>query len=479
MPEGGTLTFTTTVVTFDEATCRSRPDSIEPGAYLEIAVADTGIGMEKEVLEKIFEPFYTTKPIGQGTGLGLAAVRRTVQGHGGHTDVYSEPSRGTVFRLYFPLAPDAVVVPAGAANVVHGSGRILVVDDEPVIRSLAGDMLRLLGYEVTAADGGAEALELYRRGKFDLVILDLVMPRMNGREVLAEIRRIDPEARVLLASGFHLEMDLVDVRREGACGFLSKPFIVASLSRAVAEALQADPVAPLRVLVVDDVRLYREVVTALLRELGHSARVIEDGAAALAAATNETFDLILLDVELSGMSGLEVTAAIRAAEAAGGRRHVPIIAMTGHRSVRDRDRCLAAGMDGFLAKPLMLAKLKREIARVLGGLAPVAGDPDASGRDDLAHRIAAAFLEEVPEWLRELSEAIVRDDAEALRRVAHTLYGSLSHFEAARASELADTLQQAEPPDDRATVAGELEKEVQSLMRTLEARLAKEVQSSP
>jgi len=478
MPGGGTLTFTTTTVLFDEATCRRQADPVEPGPYLEIAVADTGSGMTKEVLERIFEPFYTTKSVGQGTGLGLAAVRGTVRGHGGFTDVYSEPGRGTVFRLYLPLAGDAVVVPAGAADVVRGTGRILLVDDEPVIRKLAGDMLRLLGYEVSAADGGAEALELYRRGSFDLAILDLVMPQMNGRELLAEIRRIDPEARVLLASGFHLDIDLADLEREGACGFLSKPFIVASLSQAVAKALRTGPVAPLRVLVADDMGVNREVVAALLREMGHDAQLVEDGAAALAAATSESFDLMLLDVELPRMSGIEVTAAIRAHEEEAGGEHAPIIAVTGHGSADDRDRCLAAGMDGFLTKPLMLATLNREIARVLGRSAAAPPEPYATSSDNLTRRIAAAFLEEVPERLDELRGAIERVDAEALRRAAHALYGALRHFDAVRASGLADALQQSKPAGDPASVAAELEQECESLMRSLEASLAKGVGSS-
>jgi len=239
MPDGGVLTFTTDDVVLDEETCKRHRYRVKPGPYLEVGVADNGVGMDKDVLERIFEPFYTTKSVGAGTGLGLAAVYGTVQGHDGVLDVYSEPGNGTHFRMLLPIseAPLARVAPR-SEDVVHGTGHILLVDDEPVIRNLGRDMLRGLGYEVSVADGGEQALSIFReRGaEFDLVLLDLIMPGMNGSEVLAELKQLDPSVRVLIASGFRHDVDVPGAEEGGAEGFIGKPFVVSGLSQAVAAA---------------------------------------------------------------------------------------------------------------------------------------------------------------------------------------------------------------------------------------------------
>jgi len=368
MPEGGRLTFTSAVVHFDEETCLQQPHAIQPGPFLEVGIADTGTGIGKKILGRIFEPFFTTKEAGAGTGLGLAAVYGTVKSHDGTINVYSEPKKGTLFKLYFPALLDADAQPPRTPEVVRGSGRILLVDDEAVIRNLAGDMLRGIGYEVVLAGDGDGALKVFEaeRESIDLVILDLVMPGMNGKQVLRELKRIDPSTRVLIASGFHLDVDMPDVRREGASGFLSKPFIVADLSQSVAAAMQADPVraGTLHVLVVDDSLVFREVIAAQLRELGHKVDTAENGEEAVEAALGNSFDLAFMDIEMPGMSGAEATMTIRRHEQdAGGR--LPIVAMTGHSRDAEEPRCREAGMDGFLAKPAALEDIRAEIARVL------------------------------------------------------------------------------------------------------------------
>jgi signal transduction histidine kinase/CheY-like chemotaxis protein len=368
MPEGGRLSFTTTVVHFDEETCLQQPHAIQPGPFVEVGIADTGTGIGKELLGRIFEPFFTTKEAGAGTGLGLAAVYGTVKSHDGTINVYSEPGEGTLFKLYFPALLDAEAPPAPAPEVVRGSGRILLVDDEAVIRNLARDMLRGLGYEVLLAGDGPSALEIFaeQRDSIDLVILDLVMPGMNGKQVLRKLKKADPDARVLIASGFHLDMDMPDVRREGASGFLSKPFIVADLSQAVANALRAAPVAvgTLHVLVVDDSMVFRDVIAAQLRELGHHVEAVDNGERAVIAAAADSFDIAFIDVELPGMSGLEAARAIRVHESEAGG-HLPIVAMTGHGREEEEPRCREADMDGFLSKPASIEDIRAEIDRVI------------------------------------------------------------------------------------------------------------------
>ena len=443
MPDGGKLSFATRVVDVDKETCRRFGHSIQPGRYVEVSVSDDGTGMSADVQARVFEPFFTTKPVGQGTGLGLAAVYGTVHGHGGEISVYSEEGQGTVFRIFLPLveAGDPAAAPS-SPSVVEGTGTVLVVDDEPVIRNIARDMLRTLGYQVLLAEDGRTAIDLYRaRGDaIDLVILDLVMPGMNGTDVLRALKRMDSESRVLIASGFHLDMDMPDVRREGASGFLSKPFILAGLSQAVAAALDSRPVTAgaLRVLVADDASVNREVTAAMLGELGHGAVVVENGREAVSRVLREPFDLVLMDMEMPGMNGLEATAAIRAEESRGGAG-LPVVALTGHDSAEDRQRCEAAGMNGYLVKPISIASLREEIDRIVG---QPKKPRQASKREDLAQRIAAVFCEEAPLLLQSLREADRDGDSDALHRVAHTLYGSLTHFEREDAAEWADKLQQ-------------------------------------
>ncbi len=241
MPDGGELAFETAVVRLDEAYCRSRPYEIMPGRYLEIRVSDTGIGMDRETQARIFEPFFTTKPLGEGTGMGLAAVYGTVKSHGGAINVYSEPGRGTAFTIHLPMTSAETEAEAELpAGPVRGSARILVVDDEPVVRAMAADMLESLGYEVATANDGQEALECYEReeGRFDLVLLDLVMPRVGGREAFEQLHRLNPGVRVLLASGYSMNSEAQAILDQGARDFIQKPFQADNLSRKIAAILR-------------------------------------------------------------------------------------------------------------------------------------------------------------------------------------------------------------------------------------------------
>lgn len=233
MPEGGELTLSTSLVQAPGAGADAPP-------ALEIRVADTGCGIPEDLREKIFEPFFTTRAPGQGTGLGLAAVYGTVSAHGGRLRVESGVGRGTTFFISLPLCRDEEDRrDAAPAPVVEGRGCVLVVDDEATVRTMAVRLLRNLGYETLEAGDGVEALSVYRRaqGAVDLVLLDMVMPEMDGRECFEELRRLDPAVRVVLSTGYPREADLGDLKRDGLAGVLQKPWRVADLGRAVAEAL--------------------------------------------------------------------------------------------------------------------------------------------------------------------------------------------------------------------------------------------------
>ncbi len=240
MPEGGTLTFASRNEVLGTARCSGSPFPLEPGPFLCLEVRDTGCGMSPETLSHIFEPFFTTRAPGQGTGLGLAAVYGILRQHHGGIEVESALGSGTTFRLLLPLAEIQMPNAAPAHAPLQGTGCILLVDDEDIIRSTGKAMLERLGYRVLLAQDGEAALATYRqeRERIDLVILDMIMPRMNGRECFAALKALDPGVRALLASGFARESDLETLRAEGVRAFLRKPYNTLELSRAVAAALE-------------------------------------------------------------------------------------------------------------------------------------------------------------------------------------------------------------------------------------------------
>ncbi len=239
MPHGGALSIATTVRTLDESSCRTLGVSIAPGRYLEITVSDTGVGMTREVMEHIYEPFFTTKAVGKGTGLGLAAVYGTVRGHGGGLFVQSEPGAGSVFKIYLPMVEEGLVSSVGSGDAVAGDGGILLVDDEKILRDVGRDLLEDLGYTVFLADNGEHALEVFgtHRSEISLVMMDMIMPKMGGKEAFLRLRELAPELKVLFCSGFSREGTGDELVGLGASGFIQKPYNRGELSRAVVEAL--------------------------------------------------------------------------------------------------------------------------------------------------------------------------------------------------------------------------------------------------
>ncbi len=227
MPDGGILTIEVSNVTLDEEYCGGHVD-VKPGEYVLLSVSDTGHGMEKEVRDRIFEPFYTTRGPGGGTGLGLAMVYGIVKGHGGHIGCYSEPKCGTTFRIYLPVIAEALEPRPDLSGEMpaFGTETLLLADDEEGVRSLGERILSRHGYTVLTAANGKEALDIYRHNRDDisLVILDLIMPEMGGKQCLTEMLKIDPNLRVLVTSGYSAGGPTEDALQGGAKGFLKKPF---------------------------------------------------------------------------------------------------------------------------------------------------------------------------------------------------------------------------------------------------------------
>jgi PAS domain S-box-containing protein len=239
MPEGGSLTYTTSEISLDAVDCKSLQINIPPGRYLQIAVADNGVGIPQEIMNRIFEPFFTTKEHGKGTGLGLAAVYGTIRDHKGSFSISSEPGQGTVFKVYLPLSTNTSDAMQRRNDIITGSGGILLVDDEEILRTTGRDLLEELGYTVYLAEDGEQGLELYsnNRDVINLVILDMVMPRLNGMDTFIRLKESNPEVRVLFCSGFHREGTVRELTKAGAKGFLQKPYNMLELSSAVAKAL--------------------------------------------------------------------------------------------------------------------------------------------------------------------------------------------------------------------------------------------------
>jgi len=231
MPDGGELTFATRNV--EDAV----PASDEGAGWIEIRVADTGVGIPPEIQHRVYEPFFTTKTLGHGTGLGLAGVYGAVQTHGGTISFDSEPGQGTSFRIVLPLtdADAATSMPVETGTMIAGKGCVLVVDDEEAVLAFTKRTLERLGYTVTTYADGAAAVRYYaeHHSGIDLIILDLIMPGLNGADAAREFRRINPEARILVASGYSRDASTDRLLRDEACGFLSKPYSVDALSREV------------------------------------------------------------------------------------------------------------------------------------------------------------------------------------------------------------------------------------------------------
>jgi PAS domain S-box-containing protein len=240
MPNGGRLIIDTAHETLSEGYCRAHPEVV-PGDYVMLSVSDTGHGMDQTTLDRIFEPFFTTKAPGKGSGLGLSIAYGAVKAHGGFITCYSEKGVGTTFKMFFPVPVDALHADHATTleMPVGGTETLLLVDDDHAVRTLAAEMVEMTGYTALSASNGREALEVYRahRDSISLVILDLAMPEMDGRECLAELLKINPDVKVVIASGFCEEGPNARPDEPGVAGFLSKPFDVKRMLTTIRQVL--------------------------------------------------------------------------------------------------------------------------------------------------------------------------------------------------------------------------------------------------
>ena len=238
MADGGDIFIQTENIYLSKEYCK--PFEVSEGNYVKVSVTDTGVGIDRDVIERIFEPFFTTKDVGKGTGLGLASAYGIIKNHNGIIRVYSEINHGTTFNIYLPASEleEAKEIQV-STEMVKGDEAILLVDDEEATIQVEELMLKELGYQVIPALSGRQAVELYREKMvdLDLVALDMIMPEMNGRDTYDALKKINPNVKVLLISGYSLNKQIEELMDKGCNGFIQKPFDIIQLSQKLREVL--------------------------------------------------------------------------------------------------------------------------------------------------------------------------------------------------------------------------------------------------
>jgi PAS domain S-box-containing protein len=455
-------------------------------ARLHVSVADTGIGIPPEKHQAIFEAFSqadgsTTRKFG-GTGLGLTISATLVQLMGGRIWVESQPGAGSTFHFAVTLDVTDVadVVEARLADFHLPQLNVLIVDDNGVNRRILAEQVKRWGMTGTAVHSAQAAIEALaeaglKHRPFDLVLLDANMPEMDGFEFAAQVAK-RPElmgATVMMLSSSGDYGDQARCAELGIAAYLTKPVYAADLLAAIERAIGTKPSANVspprastagalamgsedrraRVLIVEDNVVNQRVASGLLIRRGHRVMVAANGQEAVALVDHETFDVVLMDLQMPVMGGVEATAAIRLSER-GTRRHLRVIAMTAHAMTSDRERCLAAGMDGYLSKPINPALLFAAIEQDTtgrGGVQTAVAEPDifdadalrkrVADDDDLMTEIIELFLDDLPVRLAAIDAAITARNAVALRAAAHALKGSAANLSIDRLCDAARVLE--------------------------------------
>lgn len=240
MPEGGTLIFKTDNITITDNIGKHHQSTIIPGYYLSISVTDSGSGIDQNELSHIFEPFFTTKDSTKNSGLTLSSTYGIIKSHNGYIDAISTPGKGTTFTIYFPVIDKQCPDDKSPVLCEPRQKNILLIDDEQIIQDAVGEMLNWLGFSATIASDGSKAIEIFKKcpSKFDLIILDMIMPGMNGKECFVELQKIKPDIKVLVCSGYSNDIDRQQLFNDGVAGILLKPFESTTLTKAIYDILK-------------------------------------------------------------------------------------------------------------------------------------------------------------------------------------------------------------------------------------------------
>ena len=454
----------------------------EEDVLLKFSVSDTGIGIPVERRDAIFAAFEQadnsmTRRFG-GTGLGLAISARLAKLLGGEIWLDDQARSGSVFHFTaeFQLAKAPPGDPAQQAKSLRNL-HVLVVDDNQTTRRIVEEMLLGWGMRPTCVGGAEQAFERLRAvrddERFDLILVDAQMPEVDGFTFADNVRAepvYDGSMIMMLTAADH-ESNIAKCEELGLSTYLMKPVkqselfeaigLVTRPEEAASESLVAEATSrqTLDILLVEDSLVNQKLAIGLLESGGHSLQIANNGREAVSAVSQHRFDLVLMDIQMPELDGLQATAMIRDRERGAGT-HVPIIAMTAHAMKGDREACLAAGMDGYISKPIRAAKLFETIYEVLGEAAQAAEaveddsqqlEPSqmdwnralevVQGDRDLLREIVDAFLTECPLQLDQIRDAIAARDQEVLQRAAHTLKSSMRYFGATQAFDQAYELE--------------------------------------
>ena len=513
---GNALKFTTTGEIGIEVSIESITSN---NAVLHFKVNDTGIGIPQENLETIFEQFSqadgsTTRRYG-GTGLGLTISAQLVNLMGGRIWVESEVGRGSTFHFTVNLGISAAQ--PRQHNQLHLAQlkdlSVLVVDDNATNRRILDEMLKRWGMKPTLAASGPTALATLRQGTqttshFQLIIVDCVMPEMDGFSLIEQIQRDDSYSKpvVMMLTSDKLTGDTARCRDLGIACHLVKPVMQAKLLNSILNALGVARVqenqsgstssivsAPvsgdmkqLQILLAEDNVVNQKVAVRILERQGHNVEVAENGKEALKLLESRTFDVVLMDVQMPEMNGFEATACIRSLERTTGA-HLPIIAMTANAMKGDRERCLAAGMDGYVSKPIKIPELLEALQTLTAPPSSLENnhsiaDPKTLSFDleevlasvdhdfEELKELVRLFVSVMPGSLKAVEEAIAKKDARALNRSSHDIKGTLVNFYAPAAVNAAFELEKmghdGQIVDAEATFAA-----LKAAVKTLEAEL--------
>ncbi len=491
--------------------------------YFHILVEDTGIGIPEDRLPFIFNPFEqvdgATNRKYEGTGLGLSITRQLVEMMGGKVSVSSRLGEGSRFEIELPLPLANPIEEVGKVDVDLAKQRVLLVDDEPVNRRVIVAMLQKIGVQVEVCASGPESIytaqQAVKSGQpFGLILMDAWMPGMNGYTTIEKLRDqgLLAETRVLILTSSAESGDAKRCKDLGISGYMTKPLTLTELRGALKEQLYQlgyqqqpdtpkntlDPLQGLNVLLAEDNPINQRVAMKLLEKKSINVMLAQNGLEALQMFKAHPFDLVLMDVMMPEMDGLEATQRIREFEASQRTMKVPIVAMTANAMQGDKERCLSAGMDGYVSKPIrpdllfaemneMIKKYVKENQKVKAvslslddmmlvlnaDKTPRFSDVDESqvktetlemsnlmsmnekplydwqaslemigGEEELLLSVLEMFLHEVPEYMNSLQQEIQQSDFDSASRTAHTLKGLLATFCAEEATNAALTLEQ-------------------------------------
>jgi PAS domain S-box-containing protein len=478
----------------------SRVEPRDGQVVVRFAVRDSGIGIAPEHLSSIFQEFTQadvshTRKYG-GTGLGLAISKRLVEMMGGEIGVTSEVGRGSEFSFSLPFGVESAAGPVAAPHVRLKGVRVLVVDDHPTSRRVVGEMLSEVGSRVEKAGDAGSALaamgQAHQAGaSYELVVIDAYMPGRDGFELARAIRdqpQLAATKLIMLTSAGH-RGDAQRCRELGITGYLVKPVAGAELVEAAAAVLEGaereagglvtrhtiqENRRRLRLLLAEDNRVNQELAAAMLRRRGHEVDIVDNGRQAVEAVSRESYDVVLMDIQMPELDGLEATREIRAMPAG---RDLPIVACTAHAMEGERERCLAAGMSGYLTKPFnpydlfaavegwgRAAEAAEGVAPSSAAATPASAAPAApldlaefrrtmreAGVEDAVDTMLGVFVDDAPGRLEALGQAIQCGEAKAIERAAHAFKSAAGAITARR---LADQLKAME----LAARAGEVER---------------------